>query len=446
MPPPAAQAPGANVVAALPEQQKSKPDIVVPPAEAQKSKPDIAGLSPEALKSTPDIAVPAPEAQKSQPDIAVAGPEAQKSKPDIAVPASEAQKSKPAVAVPAPEAQKSKPDIAVPASEAQKLKPAVAMATPEAQKSKPAIVVPPSEPQPSKLEREAVARPPEAQQAGKAADFAVPQLVMSADAVKKVGQKIWLNETAGRRDAITTWNASEDFASLGIGHFIWFPAGKTASFEEGFPLLIEFLRKQRVQLPPWLDKTPIPHCPWMNSAEFKREFNSPVMIQLRQFLLDTVAEQTQFLVVRAQGAMDKILRNTPDSADRAHIIAQFSRMARASGDQYPLIDYIDFKGEGTNPAETALNQQTGERQGWGLKQVLLSMRGATSDRDAVLAEFADAARLVLQQRIRNTPAIGNARVGWLRRIETYRRPIADLESNPKPARNASTRAKTVKEL
>jgi hypothetical protein len=175
----------------------------------------------------------------------------------------------------------------------------------------------------------------------------------------------------------------------------------------------------------------------MNSADFKKQFSSPAMIELRQFLLDTVAQQTQFLVVRAQGAMDKILRNTPDSADREHIITQFSRMARISGDQYPLIDYIDFKGEGTNPAETALNQRTGERQGWGLKQVLLSMRGAASDRDAVLAEFADAARLVLQQRVRNTPAIGRAEAGWLRRIETYRRPIADLESNPHGRRAAS---------
>ena len=274
-------------------------------------------------------------------------------------------------------------------------------------------------------------RQPEAQKSGrKATDLAVPQLVLPADVAKKVSQKIWLNETNGNRDAITSWNAYEEFASLGIGHFIWFPAGKTATFEEDFPPLLEFLRKESVHLPSWLDKTPIPPCPWTNRTDFMKKFNSPETKQLRQFLLDTVAEQTQFLVARAQGAMDKILENTPDNAEREHIITQFSRITRASKDLYPLIDYINFKGEGTNPAETAVDKQTGNRQGWGLKQVLLRMSGTTGDQKAVLAEFADAAQFVLQQRVRNIPADRISETGWLRRVETYRRPIADLDRTP----------------
>ena len=179
-------------------------------------------------------------------------------------------------------------------------------------------------------------RQPEAQKSGrKATDLAVPQLVLPADVAKKVGQRIWLNETNGNRDAITSWNANEEFASLGIGHFIWFPAGKTATFEEDFPPLLEFLRKESVHLPSWLDKTPIPPCPWTNRTDFMKKFNSPEMKQLRQFLLDTMAGQTQFLVARAQGAMDKILENTPDNVERERIISQFSRIVRASKDLYP---------------------------------------------------------------------------------------------------------------
>ena len=195
------------------------------------------------------------------------------------------------------------------------------------------------------------------------ADVAVPQLVLSADVAKKIGQKIWLNETGGKTDAITSWNVNEEFASLGIGHFIWFPVGKWLPFEESFPQLLEFLRKGHVRLPAWLDKAQIPACPWTSREDFKRNFNSPEMRELRQFLLDTVAEQTQFMVARAQGAMDKILKNTPDGADRAHIVTQFSRVVRASKDLYPLIDYINFKGEGTNPKETAMDKQTGSPQG-----------------------------------------------------------------------------------
>jgi hypothetical protein len=265
-------------------------------------------------------------------------------------------------------------------------------------------------------------------------------LLLTAEVAQKVGQKVWLNESAGRRDAITSWNAGEDFASLGIGHFIWFPAGKSAPFEESFPALIEFLRKDKAHVPAWLDKTPVPPCPWVSRADFRKNLNSPQMMQLRQFLLDTVAEQTQFLVARAQGAIDKILATTPDGAEREHIITQFSRVVRASWDRYPLIDYINFKGEGSNPAETALDQQTGNRQGWGLKQVLLKMSGTTDDPKTVLAEFADAAQFVLQRRVQNSPANRIWEAGWLHRVDSYRRPLLNLESNPKHVRADRPRA------
>ena len=256
---------------------------------------------------------------------------------------------------------------------------------------------------------------------------ALPQLVLPADVANKVGHKIWINETRGDRNAITSWNANEEFASLGIGHFIWFPAGKKAPFDESFPRMLEFLRQQNARLPSWLDRTPIPPCPWVSRTDFIKNFNSPQMTQLRNFLLDTVVEQTQFLVMRAQSAIDKILDSTPESNEREHIITQFTRIVQASKDLYPLIDYVNFKGEGTDPAETALDKETGERQGWGLKQVLLKMNGAANEPMAVLAEFADSAQFVLLQRIRNIPANRIWEAGWLRRVETYRRPISDPE-------------------
>jgi hypothetical protein len=309
-------------------------------------------------------------------------------------------------------------------------------------------------PQPEAQKQEQVARKPredskeepkeQTSSSHAARDGAVPQLVLSADMARKIGRKIWLNEAGGNRNAITSWNANEDFASLGVGHFIWFPAGKTPPFEESFPRLLEFLRKGNTRLPSWLDRTPIPSNPWMSRADFKNNFNSGEMRELRQFLLDTVTEQTQFLVVRAQGAMDKILAHTPDSAEREHIIIQFSRIARASGDLYPLIDYINFKGEGTNPAETALDRETGRRQGWGLKQALLKMNGSTDDPKAVRAEFADAAQAVLRQRVRNLPSNRIWEAGWLRRVATYRQPIVELNANPKRVRRDMLRLRAAK--
>jgi hypothetical protein len=287
---------------------------------------------------------------------------------------------------------------------------------------------------------EAAVQMPEARKSNhEAKDLPVPQLVLPGDLANKIGQKIWLNETGGKIHAITSWSANEEFASLGIGHFIWFPVGKWLPFEESFPALLEFMRKKNVHLPAWLDQTQIPANPWTSRAEFRRNSNSPQMKELRQFLLDTVAEQTQFMVARAQGAMEKILKTTPDGTEREHIVIQFTRVVRASENFYPLIDYINFKGEGTNPNEAAVNSETGRRQGWGLKQVLLKMNGVTGDPKAVRAEFADAAQFVLQQRVRNLPSNRVFEVGWLRRIATYHRPIADPESSPKRAPRKSLR-------
>jgi hypothetical protein len=310
------------------------------------------------------------------------------------------------------------------ASRTQKSEPETVLRRPEVQKPAP----------------DAAVQMPEARKSShEAKDLPVPQLVLPGDLAKKIGQKIWLNETGGKIDAITSWSANEEFASLGIGHFIWFPVGKWLPFEESFPALLEFMRKKNVHLPAWLDQTQIPANPWTSRAEFRKNANSPQMKELRRFLFDTVAEQTQFMVARAQGAMEKILKTTPDGTEREHIVIQFTRVIRASEDFYPLIDYINFKGEGTNPNEAAMDRETGRRQGWGLKQVLLKMNGVTGDPKAVRAEFAEAAQFVLQQRVRNLPSNRVFEVGWLRRIATYHRPIADPESSPKRALRKSLR-------
>jgi hypothetical protein len=347
--------------------------------------------------------------------VIVAGMAMQTALAEIATPAptrvadTEKEQGEPGVAQPSP-TQKPEPETVMRRPEVQKPAPEAAVQTPEARKS-----------------------------SHEAKDLPVPQLVLPGDLAKKIGQKIWLNETGGKIDAITSWNANEEFASLGIGHFIWFPVGKWLPFEESFPALLEFMRKKNVRLPAWLDQTQIPANPWTSRAEFRKNANSPQMKELRRFMLDTVAEQTQFMVARAQGAMEKILKTTPDGTEREHIVIQFTRVIRASEDFYPLIDYINFKGEGTNPNEAAMNRETGRRQGWGLKQVLLKMNGVTGDPKAVRAEFADAAQFVLQQRVRNLPSNRVFEVGWLRRVATYRRPIADPESNPERALRKSLR-------
>jgi len=243
------------------------------------------------------------------------------------------------------------------------------------------------------------------------------------DLAVKVGRRIWLNESGGDEQAIIAWNSGEDFLSLGIGHFIWFPAGRSSRFEESFPLMLEFLRTKGVRLPAWLDKHPIPPCPWSTKLEFERRFDSSQMIELRTFLRSSIYEQTQFLIFRAQQALPKILSTIDDADEREIVQRQFVRVARASISLYPIVDYVNFKGEGVMPSETFLNRQSGAPEGWGLKQVLLSMSG-TAEGQPALEEFSKAAKQALQRRIRNNPADAAREKGWLARCDTYRQPLS----------------------
>jgi hypothetical protein len=235
----------------------------------------------------------------------------------------------------------------------------------------------------------------------------------------RIGKKIWQNECNGTVSGLTSWNAGEDFASLGIGHFIWYPEGKRGPFEESFPKFIIFIRDQSVDMPVWLQHLPAsstgePVCPWNSRAEFLRDQDSAKMKQLREFLARTVDLQAQFLVDRLQHALPKMLEETAP-ANRAHIEQQFERVSSSAPGCYALVDYVNFKGEGV------LHTERYRGQGWGLLQVLETMPG-TSDRADAVREFSRAAKSVLIRRVKNSPAERKESrwlPGWLNRVNSY---------------------------
>jgi len=236
--------------------------------------------------------------------------------------------------------------------------------------------------------------------------------VSKAEALR-IGKKIWQNECNGTISGLTSWNSGEDFASLGIGHFIWYPEGKRGPFEESFPKLIRFMSDRGVDVPAWL--RPPRSCPWSSRSEFARAQDSPQMRELRAFLTETVDLQAQFLVDRLEAALPRMLEETA-SGNRAHVEQQFARVANSAQGCYALIDYVNFKGEGVLPTERY------QGEGWGLLQVLEEMRGTSAGRDAV-EEFARAAGAVLTRRVRNSPPERKeARwlPGWLKRVSSYR--------------------------
>ncbi|MEM8974757.1 MAG: hypothetical protein AAGD43_22090 [Pseudomonadota bacterium] len=187
--------------------------------------------------------------------------------------------------------------------------------------------------------------------------------------------------------------------------------------------MMMFLRSRGATLPKWLDKKNIPPSPWKTKAQFQRDFLSPRLTELRNFLLETKDLQAQFLVRRLEGALPKLLAALSLPSERIRVRCQFYRVVGSSPDLYPLIDYVNFKGEGVDSRETFRNKQTGKPEGWGLKHVLLAMKEDTGGSSQILRAFSDAAGFVLLRRISNNPRDQRWRKGWLARIKTYRYPL-----------------------
>lgn len=229
------------------------------------------------------------------------------------------------------------------------------------------------------------------------------------------GKRLWQNECAGAVAGLTSWNAGEDFASLGIGHYIWYPAGRRGPFEESFPQLLSFLAASGIKLPAWLRDAR--GCPWDSRAEFLADAHSARMTALREMLAATVGAQARFSADRLQAALPKMIEALP-GAERENVRRQFYRVAASPNGVYALIDYVNFKGEGVLATESY------HGHGWGLAQVLAGMRDDPSSAPGAEAtrEFSASAARVLTQRVANSPAARNeARwlPGWKSRVQTY---------------------------
>ncbi len=238
---------------------------------------------------------------------------------------------------------------------------------------------------------------------------------LSAYDIVRIGQQIWYNECAGKIDGLTSWNKGEEFASLGIGHFIWSPTESLGPFGQTFPDLLIFFKQQGVKLPKWLEEAT--RCPWESREVFYQALQGPQMVQLRQLLQEHIDLQIIFMVKRLQKALPSILQNL--SMDKIpHVIAQCDRLTETSMGFYALLDYINFKGEGI------LCQECYKGEGWGLRQVLELMPG---DSSSPIKEFVEAAKKVLSRRVENSPPERNEQQwlkGWYNRIETYTHPCS----------------------
>jgi hypothetical protein len=234
-----------------------------------------------------------------------------------------------------------------------------------------------------------------------------------------IAKKVWQNEGAGLDKYLIHWNDGEDFISLGIGHFIWFPKDHTERFREVFPLLLEYMQERGVVLPDWLH--PQSDCPWSDKDSFERSKTTKDTLYMRlfDFIDSTRTYQAGYMAHRLQNALPQMLATIEDKDKRVLIKERFDAILFNSNREinehglYILLDYVNFKGEGTLESERYNNQ------GWGLLQVLEHINTDNNDR---FRAFSDSAKAMLERRIQNSPKQRGEerwREGWFKRLDTY---------------------------
>jgi hypothetical protein len=237
---------------------------------------------------------------------------------------------------------------------------------------------------------------------------------ISEEEVARIAERVFANECFSKEECLIEWNAGEEFLSLGIGHFIWYPEGPKGPFEESFLKYLSYARDCGEKIPAWLNIALFPACPWNSRQGFLNNQQDPRLMELREFLLATKPRQAAFLIKRLEDALPLILDGL-ETENAKKISQKFSLLASSSSGIYALVDYINFKGLGI------LETERYQGQGWGLFQVLSLM----NEQDSVSAareEFVRAAKIILSQRVANSPPERNEQkwlAGWLARLESY---------------------------
>ncbi len=229
--------------------------------------------------------------------------------------------------------------------------------------------------------------------------------------LQSIGKKIYQNETGSNPEHLVAWNNGEAFASLGLGHFIWFPKDMISPFTETFPSLLEYLQAQNVSIPNWLQQTQ--YCPWNTKQDFADAKNSQKMQELRNLLGSTFDHQVAFIHQRMSRSLPLMLAEVDNAETQNLVSSRFKALAATELGMYSLIDYVNFKGEGIAETERYNNQ------GWGLLQVLLNMQPDSQNQHLAFTQACDA---MLTRRVENSPqkhVEQNWLAGWRNRCNTY---------------------------
>jgi hypothetical protein len=131
--------------------------------------------------------------------------------------------------------------------------------------------------------------------------------------------------------------------------------------------------------------------------------------------------QVKFIILRLENAIPTILESST-LLQQQKIQQNLKRLTATSAGMFTLLDYINFKGEGISEKERY------QGQGWGLKQVLLTMPDTYED---PLRAFGLSADEVLTRRVKNAPR-DEMRwlLGWRNRVYGYQDIVVNAGVKP----------------
>ncbi|MBF0122707.1 MAG: hypothetical protein HQL21_04785 [Candidatus Omnitrophica bacterium] len=237
---------------------------------------------------------------------------------------------------------------------------------------------------------------------------------VSTEDMELIAERVFRNECHTGKDCLIEWNAGEEFLSLGLGHFIWYPQNALGIFEESFMAYLQYARDAGEVFPDWLNKNPLPPCPWSSREQMLSSKEGALYQDLLSFIRKTKQRQADFLVGRTKKVLPKVIEAAPlDQRTRIHW--DLFWLTNDAQGLYAVVDYVNFKGAGIK------NSENYKGQGWGLLQVLQNMRD-TQGAQETLEEFARSAKEVLTRRVANAPVERHEEKwlrGWLHRIDSY---------------------------
>lgn len=237
--------------------------------------------------------------------------------------------------------------------------------------------------------------------------------------MKWIGSKIYQNECASKPENLIHWGVGEEFPSLGIGHFIWYPKGYKGPFHETFPQMVLYVQQHDKTPVSILEQKPL-NAPWSSKKLMLQARKTMDYQQLQNWLLGTQHFQAMFIVEQFIERLSTHLEMREDKSHKKELIKLINRLLVFKEGRFALIDYTNFKGIG-NQSEEYQGQQ------WGLisvlKEVLLLNPNIVKSSDQLILEsFIFAAKKRLKLRVENAPkhrAEQRWLKGWFKRIDDY---------------------------